>query len=307
MSDFRQGKGTDRQWIETCVQAGEFLYGIFPMSVLKKLVERRGPVSYADLLDCVNSSDAILMEFVEGALLDEGDDFGFLYPVQAEGELRQILEQAERDGNPYADIHLDEEVHIALLDEQGEVDFYIPTRQEIEELTQKGYIRTPAMTELEKYAMAHGMDASFARDMWAQVSTDRMDAMEAIRFACGRLFAHADAGSLDELNEAVRYVQDYINSINLRARRGWSPDKLFKKQGGFRMPKTIVPGSVHAARIMKKIEPELAQMGLKVDYDAGIGKFVTTGPFGEKMIVKVGRNDPCPCGSGKKYKRCHGR
>lgn len=23
--------------------------------------------------------------------------------------------------------------------------------------------------------------------------------------------------------------------------------------------------------------------------------------------VKVGRNDPCPCGSGKKYKKCHGR
>jgi len=22
---------------------------------------------------------------------------------------------------------------------------------------------------------------------------------------------------------------------------------------------------------------------------------------------KVGRNDPCPCGSGKKYKKCHGR
>jgi preprotein translocase subunit SecA len=22
--------------------------------------------------------------------------------------------------------------------------------------------------------------------------------------------------------------------------------------------------------------------------------------------TKVGRNDPCPCGSGKKYKRCHG-
>jgi preprotein translocase subunit SecA len=23
--------------------------------------------------------------------------------------------------------------------------------------------------------------------------------------------------------------------------------------------------------------------------------------------VKVGRNDPCPCGSGKKYKQCHGK
>jgi preprotein translocase subunit SecA len=24
-------------------------------------------------------------------------------------------------------------------------------------------------------------------------------------------------------------------------------------------------------------------------------------------MAKVGRNDPCPCGSGLKYKRCHGR
>ena len=22
---------------------------------------------------------------------------------------------------------------------------------------------------------------------------------------------------------------------------------------------------------------------------------------------KIGRNDPCPCGSGKKYKNCHGK
>ena len=22
---------------------------------------------------------------------------------------------------------------------------------------------------------------------------------------------------------------------------------------------------------------------------------------------KVGRNEPCPCGSGKKYKKCHGK
>jgi len=26
-----------------------------------------------------------------------------------------------------------------------------------------------------------------------------------------------------------------------------------------------------------------------------------------KSVPKVGRNDPCPCGSGKKYKKCHGR
>jgi preprotein translocase subunit SecA len=27
---------------------------------------------------------------------------------------------------------------------------------------------------------------------------------------------------------------------------------------------------------------------------------------GAAMNRKVGRNDPCPCGSGKKYKKCHG-
>jgi len=26
-----------------------------------------------------------------------------------------------------------------------------------------------------------------------------------------------------------------------------------------------------------------------------------------RLIDKIGRNDPCPCGSGKKYKHCHGR
>jgi preprotein translocase subunit SecA len=25
-----------------------------------------------------------------------------------------------------------------------------------------------------------------------------------------------------------------------------------------------------------------------------------------RAVPKVGRNDPCPCGSGKKYKKCHG-
>jgi uncharacterized protein YecA (UPF0149 family) len=29
------------------------------------------------------------------------------------------------------------------------------------------------------------------------------------------------------------------------------------------------------------------------------------GPSGGAVPV-VGRNEPCPCGSGKKYKKCHG-
>ncbi|MCW2955741.1 MAG: preprotein translocase subunit SecA [Thermoleophilia bacterium] len=38
------------------------------------------------------------------------------------------------------------------------------------------------------------------------------------------------------------------------------------------------------------------------------GEEVDTGPVVQQRVVedKVGRNDPCPCGSGKKYKNCHG-
>ena len=32
----------------------------------------------------------------------------------------------------------------------------------------------------------------------------------------------------------------------------------------------------------------------------------TSEPY-HRVGPKVGRNDPCPCGSGKKYKKCHGQ
>ncbi|MDB6001805.1 MAG: preprotein translocase subunit SecA [Rhizobacter sp.] len=41
--------------------------------------------------------------------------------------------------------------------------------------------------------------------------------------------------------------------------------------------------------------------------DDGSGAQSTDAPRLADEVPKVGRNDPCPCGSGKKYKQCHGR
>ena len=43
--------------------------------------------------------------------------------------------------------------------------------------------------------------------------------------------------------------------------------------------------------------------------DAGVDEPVQTSSAtpSKRRTEKVGRNDPCPCGSGKKYKQCHGR
>ena len=39
---------------------------------------------------------------------------------------------------------------------------------------------------------------------------------------------------------------------------------------------------------------------------ANVMKYMTNGKI-SRVIFKPGRNDPCPCGSGLKYKKCHGK
>jgi len=38
-----------------------------------------------------------------------------------------------------------------------------------------------------------------------------------------------------------------------------------------------------------------------------VGKTQTIVKDKDDPFANVGRNDPCPCGSGKKFKKCHGR
>jgi preprotein translocase subunit SecA len=40
---------------------------------------------------------------------------------------------------------------------------------------------------------------------------------------------------------------------------------------------------------------------------AGVGAAAASAALAAQQVPKVGRNDPCPCGSGRKYKHCHGR
>jgi preprotein translocase subunit SecA len=54
---------------------------------------------------------------------------------------------------------------------------------------------------------------------------------------------------------------------------------------------------------IQKNEPLKREKVAKVTSSgAGDDKSVRKEPLKKK--VKVGRNDPCPCGSGKKYKNC---
>ncbi len=319
----------DKEWLSVCATAGEFLYGKFPVNVLKAMYEKKKGCK-ADVSELIammqelESEGSVLLTYKEGQLnppRDEGP--GYFVPTDVRGTaLEEVLRKADSDGNPYASMHFDMHEQESFLDETvHDVEFYIPSAEEIKELVEHGYIRSKAMTALENEIKRLKRDPGFLKKMWALISTDKMDAKDVLQEILSHAFSTVDAkdsrltvpgenadNALDKLNRLLSYATDFGNNINLRNRRGWTPSALIKKQypNGMPKPKVIRPGSAAAYETLKNSEKDILAMGMRPDYGT-IGNFESIGPHGERRVVKVGPNDPCPCGSGLKYKKCHGR
>ncbi|MGM0628929.1 MAG: preprotein translocase subunit SecA [Patescibacteria group bacterium] len=116
--------------------------------------------------------------------------------------------------------------------------------------------------------------------------------------------------------EMMNYTR---SSVNLRAYGQRDPLVEYKREG-LRLFKEMREGVVeevanllpYADRGVKEVQKP---SGLKEIHKAGSvlaaagGNKNSGGSSGtfENKDDKVGRNDPCPCGSGKKYKKCHGK
>jgi len=112
-------------------------------------------------------------------------------------------------------------------------------------------------------------------------------------------------------------VMDYTrSSVNLRAYGQRDPLVEYKKEGLrlFREMNEAIHGQL--LRILPNIVPVNNQPAIKdaefkeIKENAQIIGAGDGSSKGSNSAVKsapeVGRNDPCPCGSGKKYKKCHG-
>jgi len=73
-----------------------------------------------------------------------------------------------------------------------------------------------------------------------------------------------------------------------------------------------IQSQAEAAQAAQQLEQQAAQLA-NVTYthpdETGqpVQEADAAGLLGEAPVARVGRNDPCPCGSGRKYKNCHGR
>jgi preprotein translocase subunit SecA len=115
-------------------------------------------------------------------------------------------------------------------------------------------------------------------------------------------------------------VMDHTrSSVNLRAYGQRDPLVEYKKEGLrlFKEMQTAMRDQV--ARILPNVVPIVnGEQANKVGAElkeihenaqiigAGDGSDGASGGSGVKKEPEVGRNDPCPCGSGKKFKKCHG-
>ena len=95
----------------------------------------------------------------------------------------------------------------------------------------------------------------------------------------------------DEREEQVRYVPIVAGEVD----PDWPQEPLTGEQSSA-MWTDMLAGAARAYRYFK--EDRLA-------YPQAAARRAPPEPY-ERAGPKVGRNDPCPCGSGKKYKRCCG-
>jgi len=122
-------------------------------------------------------------------------------------------------------------------------------------------------------------------------------------------------------------VMDYTrSSVNLRAYGQRDPLVEYKKEGlrMFRemqdsvkyqviglLPNVGAGAFAREEQKLKEINENTRMVGASGEgsQSSSGGGSVTSGEASQVSIrtePKVGRNDPCPCGSGKKYKKCHG-
>ena len=162
--------------------------------------------------------------------------------------------------------------------------------EELQDKASKAYdakveeIGPEAIKELQRVVLLKVVD-----DKWM----DHIDAMDELKNGIGlRAYGQKDPVVQYKIDGSDMF-EEMINNIKLDVTKIMM---CIKKREGYERRNTVRITSEGREDIGELVNPELA----KKEENKVKVPIVNEGP-------KVGRNDPCPCGSGKKYKNCHGK
>ncbi len=106
------------------------------------------------------------------------------------------------------------------------------------------------------------------------------------------------------------HVDPELDDIYADLSRSNSMSRMYSSNGTWHPLIGVEHASVRqvAHEVLRTFDPAYTVATREQESGFAIGGFRLVGATNksEKSIAKVGRNDPCPCGSGKKYKKCHG-
>ncbi|MBK9990090.1 MAG: preprotein translocase subunit SecA [Verrucomicrobia bacterium] len=174
-----------------------------------------------------------------------------------------------------------------------------------ESYTVKESVEIPeALGSLERYNVISAIDHH-----WQEHLTE----MESLRQSVGlRSYGQKDP-LVEYKNEAYNYFEELMNNVRLQI-----CTSLFRSASNLQSFENMLALLSRNARTQgPENAPVAAAPQVSTTVTSG-GTSSSTGTTPEEEIVlptvtirreapKVGRNDPCPCGSGKKYKQCHGK
>ncbi len=162
------------------------------------------------------------------------------------------------------------------------------------------------------------LDHHLDSQVWEEVKTRPLSALDRdtgqrVQGAFGQVLAlqHDRRVMLQVIDNLwVRHLTDLANlreGIGLRAYGQQDPLVAYKKEA-HEMYQDLLATIQHdiVNRIFRPVEIRTQRPRPVREMRTSSGGGETRRPV-KAVDKKVGRNDPCPCGSGKKYKHCHGR
>jgi len=166
-----------------------------------------------------------------------------------------------------------------------------------------------ALAGLERYVIINAIDKH-----WQEHLTE----MEELRRAIGlRSYGQKDP-LVEYKGEAFKYFEELMDNVRVQICTG-----LFRSASNLQSFENMLAMLSKGARTQGPDNAPTAlgaaQPSIKTSVMAGGSTGVPGRPSGRDIklpmpkpvpvqaVAKVGRNEPCPCGSGKKYKQCHGR
>jgi len=218
----------------------------------------------------VGSTDLFrLLRKYFGEEADTAELFRVLY------ESLDYYEEIEMIGTSYA--HADVWDPQRVIDEhraRPDVEYYPFTKNQLLRAGESGFVdRNAAHKEFVAF-LAHNFEISPEKaDSIAQECVYAANAGERLSDIVRKLLDEFEMESMDMLQALLDQLTRLINNTRQWFLKGYTPAELYEREKEFLRP--------------------LPAKGADV-IDLRTGR-------------KIGRNDPCPCGSGKKFKKCCGR